>query len=59
MITTRSEYEKAVDELRSVERRLDDLRDGVARKHYTEAGLLKMADRLRDEIRTFDRSNPR
>jgi hypothetical protein len=58
MISTLTEYEKAQEELRSLEARLDDLQKSnpVGSKGFTKAGVRKMIARLQEELAVFEGS---
>ncbi len=56
MITTATEYEKAQEELRDLERRLDRLLQSNpgGSKGFTKAGIRKMIARLHEELALFE-----
>jgi len=58
MISTTIEYEKAQEELRSLEQRLDRLQqtNPVGSKGFTKAGIRKMIARLQEELAVFEGS---
>jgi hypothetical protein len=58
MISTTIEYEKAQDELRSLEARLEQLQQTypVGSKGFTKAGIRKMIARLQEELAVFEGS---
>ena len=58
MIATVAEYEKAQDELHSLERRLERLQETypLGLKGFTKAGIRKMIARLHEEIAMFEGS---
>lgn len=58
MITTTIEYEKAQEELRSLEARLDRLQQShpVGSKGFTKAGIRKLIARLHEELAIFEGS---
>ncbi len=58
MISTLYEYEKAQEELRSLEDRLDELQKSnpVGSKGFTKAGIRKMIARLQEELAVFEGS---
>ncbi|MBP86399.1 MAG: hypothetical protein CMJ64_06750 [Planctomycetaceae bacterium] len=58
MIATATEHEKAQQELRSLEQRLDRLQQSnpVGSKGFTKAGIRKMIARLHEELAVFEGS---
>ena len=58
MIATETEYEKAQEELRSLEERLSRLQQSnpVGSKGFTKAGIRKMIARLHEELAVFEGS---
>jgi len=58
MIASTIEYEKAQEELRSLEERLDRLQrsNPVGSKGFTKAGIRKMIARLHEELAVFEGS---
>jgi predicted outer membrane protein len=58
MIATATEYEKAQEELRSLEQRLDRLQQSnpAGSKGFTKAGIRKMIARLHEELALFEGS---
>nr|VFJ43860.1 MAG: hypothetical protein BECKFW1821A_GA0114235_100551 [Candidatus Kentron sp. FW] len=58
MIATATEYEKAQEELRSLEDRLNRLQQSnpVGSKGFTKAGIRKMIARLHEELGVFEGS---
>jgi hypothetical protein len=58
MIATATEYEKAQEELRSLEERLSRLQQSnpVGSKGFTKAGIRKMIARLHEELAMFEGS---
>lgn len=58
MISTTIEYEKAQEELRSLEERHDRLQqtNPVGSKGFTKAGIRKMIARLQEELAVFEGS---
>ncbi len=58
MIATTTEYEKAQEELRSLEQRLIRLQQSnpVGSKGFTKAGIRKMIARLHEELALFEGS---
>ena len=58
MIGTTTEYEKAQEELRDLERRLGRLQESnpVGSKGLTKAGIRKMIARLHEELAVFEGS---
>jgi prefoldin subunit 5 len=58
VISTVAEYEKAQEELRSLEGRLERLRqtNPVGSKGFTKAGIRKMIARLHEELAVFEGS---
>ncbi len=58
MIATETEYEKAQDELRSLEDRLSRLQESnpIGSKGFTKAGIRKMIARLHEELAVFEGS---
>ncbi len=58
MIATTLEYEKAQDELRSLEERLAKLQQShaVGAKGFVKAGIRKMIARLHEELAVFEGS---
>lgn len=58
MIATTTEYEKAREELRSLEQRLDQLlkSNPPGSKGFTKAGVRKMIARLHEELAVYEGS---
>lgn len=58
MIASASEYEKAQEELRSLEERLERLQrsNPVGSKGFTKAGIRKMIARIHEELAVFEGS---
>ncbi len=58
MISTLVEYEKAQEELRSLEERLSRLQqtNPVGSKGFTKAGIRKLIARLQEELAVFEGS---
>ena len=58
MIATATEYEKAQEELRILEERLERLQESnpVGSKGFTKAGIRKMIARLHEELAVFEGS---
>jgi len=58
MIATTTDYEKAEEELRSLEERLERLKQShpVGSKGFTKAGIRKMIARLHEELAVFEGS---
>lgn len=58
MIATPTEYEKAQEELRSLETRLADLlqTNPAGSKGFTKAGIRKMIARLHEELAVYEGS---
>ncbi len=58
MIATTTEYEKAQEELRSLEQRLVRLQQSnpVGTKGFTKAGIRKLIARLQEELAVFEGS---
>ncbi len=58
MITNTVEYEKAEEELRELERRLERLRQSnpLGSKGFTKAGIHKMIARLHEELAVYEAS---
>ena len=58
MIVTTIEYQKAQEELRALEERLDRLQrtNPVGSKGFTKAGIRKMIARLHEELAVFEGS---
>jgi hypothetical protein len=58
MISTAIEYERAQEELRSLEARLERLQqtNPVGSKGFTKAGIRKMIARLQEELAVFEGS---
>ena len=58
MISTLIEYEKAQEELRSLEERLNRLQqtNPVGSKGFTKAGIRKLIARLQEELAVFEGS---
>lgn len=58
MIATETDYEKAQQELRSLEERLSKLQQShpVGSKGFTKAGIRKMIARLHEELAMFEGS---
>jgi hypothetical protein len=56
MIMTATEYEKAQEELRSLEERLSRLQQShpMGSKGFTKAGIRKMIARLHEELAVFE-----
>ncbi len=56
MITNAVEYEKAEEELRDLERRLERLRQSnpIGSKGFTKAGIHKMIARIHEELAVFE-----
>ena len=58
MIATTTEYEKAQEELRALEKRLERLQQSnpIGSKGFTKAGIRKMIARLHEELAVFEAS---
>ena len=58
MISTTIEYEKAQEELRSLEERLERIQqtNPIGSKGFTKAGVRKMIARLQEELAVFEGS---
>jgi len=58
MIISTTEYQKAQEELRSLERRLEKLQQThpIGVKGFTKAGIRKMIARLHEELAVFEGS---
>jgi len=58
MITNATEYEKAQEELRQLEERLDRLQRAhpIGSKGFTKAGIRKMIARLHEELAVYEGS---
>jgi hypothetical protein len=58
MIATETEYEKAQEELRSLEERLNSLQQSnpAGSKGFTKAGIRKMIARLHEELAVYEGS---
>lgn len=58
MIANVTEYEKAQEEIRALEQRLDRLQQGhpIGSKGFTKAGIRKMIARLHEELAVFEGS---
>lgn len=58
MITNATEYEKAQEELRLLEERLDRLQRAhpIGSKGFTKAGIRKMIARLHEELAVYEGS---
>lgn len=58
MISTLTEYERAQEELHSLEVRLEQLQttNPVGSKGFTKAGIRKMIARLQEELAVFEGS---
>jgi hypothetical protein len=58
MIASETEYEKAQQELRSLEERLSRLQQSnpIGSKGFTKAGIRKMIARLHEELAVFEGS---
>ncbi len=58
MISNSAEYEKARDELRALEERLDRLQQThpIGSKGFTKAGIRKMIARLHEELAVYEGS---
>ncbi len=58
MITNAVEYEKAEEELRDLERRLEVLQKSspIGAKGFTKAGIHKMIARIHEELAVFEGS---
>ncbi len=59
MIQNAIEYEKAQDELRDLQTRLDALQveHPIGEKGFTKAGIRKLIARLNEELAVFERSS--
>jgi hypothetical protein len=58
MITNAVEYEKAEEELRDLERRLETLQQSnpIGSKGFTKAGIRKMIARIHEELAVYEGS---
>ena len=58
MITNAVEYEKAEEELRDLERRLERLQQSnpIGSKGFTKAGIRKMIARIHEELAVYEGS---
>ena len=58
MITNTTEYEKAEEELRDLERRLERLQQAnpIGSKGFTKAGIRKMIARIHEELAIYEGS---
>ena len=58
MISSPSEYEKAQEEIRILEMRLDRLQQAhpIGSKGFTKAGIRKMIARLQEELAVYEGS---
>ena len=58
MIATETEYEKAQEELRSLEERLSSLQQSkpAGSKGFTKAGIRKLIARLHEELAVYEGS---
>lgn len=58
MITNAVEYEKAEEELRDLERRLQRLQqsNAIGSKGFTKAGIRKMIARIHEELAVYEGS---
>ena len=58
MITNSIEYEKAEQELRDLEKRLDRLQEShpIGSKGFTKAGIRKMIARIHEELAVYEGS---
>lgn len=58
MITNVTEYQKAEEEIRALEERLERLQQGhpIGSKGFTKAGIRKMIARLHEELAVFEGS---
>ncbi len=58
MISNRVEYEKTLEEIRSLEERLERLQKShpIGSKGFTKAGIRKMIARLHEELAIFEGS---
>ncbi len=58
MITNAVEYEKAEQEIRDLEGRLEQLQQsgGIGAKGFTKAGIRKMIARLHEELAVYEGS---
>lgn len=58
MIASATDYEKAQEEIRSLERRLQRLQEShpIGSKGFTKAGIRKMIARLHEELAIYDGS---
>lgn len=58
MITSTGEYEKAEQELRDLERRLERIQQSnpIGSKGFTKAGIRKMIARLHEELALYEGS---
>lgn len=59
MISNPSEYEKAQEEIRILEQRLDRLQQAhpIGSKGFTKAGIRKMIARLQEELAVYEGSH--
>ncbi|MEQ8788488.1 MAG: hypothetical protein RIC55_19415 [Pirellulaceae bacterium] len=58
MITNQLEYDKAEEELRDLQKRLDSLKQShpLGSKGFTKAGIRKMIARLHEELAVYEGS---
>ena len=58
MITNTVEYQKAEDELRDLEKRLQSLQESnpIGSKGFTKAGIRKMIARIHEELAVYEAS---
>jgi prefoldin subunit 5 len=58
MITSVVEYEKAEEELRDLEKRLQSLQESnpIGSKGFTKAGIRKMIARIHEELAVYEAS---
>jgi hypothetical protein len=58
MIANATEYQKAQEEIRALESRLEKLQQGhaIGSKGFTKAGIRKMIARLHEELAEFEGS---
>jgi hypothetical protein len=58
MISNQTEYDKAREELRALEHRLERLQQGypIGSKGFTKAGIRKMIARLHEELAVYEGS---
>jgi hypothetical protein len=58
MIANATEHQKAQEEIRSLERRLERLQQGkpIGAKGFTKAGIRKMIARLHEELAVYEGS---